>query len=130
MGTKTQMYKFCVKQLELYVHPAKSYSKSEYYFKIIRGLKKCVSLQQVLMIDEDPCPGTEAIALRLRLIELGFKNYLPDEADISDHHRGWYVNVRILFLFFHISLLLKGISNIKSFRVRSALQNVQIRQKP
>jgi hypothetical protein len=64
MGTKTQMYKFCVKQLELYVHPAKSYSKSEYYFKIIQGLKKCVSLQQVLMIDEDPVPGTEAVALR------------------------------------------------------------------
>jgi hypothetical protein len=43
MGTKSQMSRFCIKNLGYAVHPAKHYSKASYFFKLIQGKKKCIT---------------------------------------------------------------------------------------
>jgi hypothetical protein len=82
MGSKKGMARFCVKSLELYIHPWKNYVKAPYLFKLIQGVKKCPTLFQVKQIPEDPTKGTDAVALRKQLIVLGFAAFIPDDDDI------------------------------------------------
>jgi hypothetical protein len=48
-------------------------------------------------IEEPSLKGTDAISMRKQMIVLGMVDYLPDSEDLIKFHRGWHLNVRILF---------------------------------